>query len=215
MAIPDPLTPELFADVIPITGVSWQLSVQQEFSGLGSGQIIAASLAPSLWRATVTLAPMYHADAADVQALIESLDGSMRSFYLHAPQKPYPRADPKGAIFGASTPTIHTLGVDNKSMRITGVPSTYVLSRGDFLAFNYGSPSRRAFHRIMETVTAVAGLTPSLEVRPHIRPGVVTGASVILIKPAPRMIMVPGSFNPGNARGVITDGMSFEAIQKI
>lgn len=215
MTLADPLPAADFADLIKVASVKWWLQEQQELSGLGSGQVLVADLAPRLWHGTVSLCPMYNDEAAEVQSLVESLDGSLRSFYLYAPQKTYPKADPGGTILGSAAPVIHTIGGDNKTLRIDDLPSSYVLSRGDFLAFDYGSPAKRAFHRVMETAVASSGLTPLMEIRPHLRPGLVTGTAIDLVKPAARVILLPGSFQPGAVRGPITEGMSFDVVQRL
>lgn len=216
MALTFPLSLNDFADKLKISTVKWELKRWDQLSGLGSGDVLAAQLAPPRWAATVTLAAMYHADAAQVQALVESLDGPTNSFFLYAPQLPFPQADPDGSILGASSVTIHTVGGNNKSLRLAGLPAGYVLTIGDYLAFDYGSnPTRRAFHRIVETVTADGtGLSPLFEVRPHLRPGVTTTLPVTLAKPAAKVFIMPDTFDPGTARAVITEGMQFEVMQR-
>lgn len=216
MALIFPLSVSDFADKLKIQSVEWKLQRYDELSGLGSGDVLAAQLAPARWVAKVTLATMYHGEAAQAQALIETLDPTA-SFFLYAPQLPYPQSDPDGSILGAAELTIQTVGGNNRSLRVEGFPAGYTLTVGDFLAFDYGSsPVRRAFHRICETVSASGGigLTPLFEVRPHLRPGVTTGPVVTIIKPAAKVFIVPESFSPGTARAVVTEGMSFEVMQR-
>lgn len=216
MALTFPLSLSAFADKLKIQTVNWRLERYDELSGLGSGEILSAQLAPPRIVGDVEMVPMYHAAASQVQALIESLDGAINSFYLYAPQKKYPQYDPTGSILGAASVTINTVGSNNKSLRLQGLPSGYVLTVGDYLAFDYGTnPVRRAFHRIVETVTTPGtGISPVFEIRPHLRPGVATGIAVTLIKPAAKVIIVPGSFNAGTAMGPMTDGMSFQVMQR-
>ncbi|WP_024586002.1 hypothetical protein [Aliihoeflea sp. 2WW] len=216
MALPDILPAETFVDRLRIRSVKWHLQRFDELSGLASGDVLAAQMSMPKWTGDVSLGPMYHADAAQVQALVESLDGPMRSFYLYAPQLPYPQHDPDGSNLGVSMPTLHTIGANNKSLRVTGLPNGYRLTVGDFLAFEYGAnPVRRAFHRVVETVQASSGgLTPLFEVRPHLRPGVVTGLAVALRKPAAKVFIMPDTFDPGTAEGLITAGMSFQVMQR-
>lgn len=216
MALVYPLSLSAFADNLDIQSVNWRLERYDELSGLGTGEVLSAQLAPPRIVGDVKLAPMYHNAASQVQALIESLDGAISSFYLYAPQQKYPQSDPDGAILGASTVAIHTIGGDNKSLRLAGLPAGFVLTLGDYLSFDYGSnPTRRAFHRVVETVVADgAGLSPLFEIHPHLRPGAVTGLIVALKKPAAKVFIVPGSFNPGTASGLVTDGMSFQVMQR-
>lgn len=213
MALPDILPLNTFADRLKIRSVVWQLQRFDEISGLAGGDILAAQLMQPKWSGTVTLAPMYHAEAAQVQALVESLDGPMRAFYLYAPQMPNPQAYDGHDLSGV---TIGSVGSNNRAMTLAGLPEGFTVTVGDSLAFDYGSnPTRRAFHRILETRTATAlGNTSLFEVRPHFRPGVQAGLAVTLIKPAAKVFIMPGSFNPGTAEGVVTSGMSFEVMQR-
>lgn len=216
MALNFPASRSSLADHLPILSVNWKLERYDELSGLGTGDVLAAQLAPPRIVADVSLKPMRHDEAAQVQARIESLDGAINSFYLYAPQKKYPQYDPSGSILGSAAVTIHTVGGNNKSLRLQGLPSGYVLTLGDCLSFDYGSnPVRRAFHRIVETVTAPgSGISPLFEVRPHLRPGVAIDLGVTLIMPAAKVFIVPSSFNAGTALGPWTEGMSFQVMQR-
>ncbi len=216
MALVFPLSLNTFAEKLKIQSVVWRLERYDELSGLGSGEMLAAQLAPPRIMGDVEIAPMYHSDAAQVQALVESLDGAINSFYLYAPQSRYPQSDPTGAGLSDAVPLIHSLGSNNKSLRVKDLPPGYRLTAGDYLAFDYGSnPERRAFHRIVESVTANSGgATTLFEVRPHLRPGVAVDLNVILIKPSAKVFIVPGSFNPGKAAGPVTSGMSFQVMQR-
>lgn len=216
MVLPDPLPVATFADRLKVASVKWRLQEHQEVSGLASGQIIVADLAPALWVGEVTLAAMTNGEASQVQALIESLDGGLRSFYLYAPQSIGPQYDPDGTILSTSTVKIYALESNNKELQFYGLPEGYVLSAGDFFSFDYGSPARRAFHRILNTVTADGdGISPTFEVRPHLRSGVATDIEVSIVKPAAKVGLIPGSFDPGNADAVVTTGMGFSVMQRI
>ncbi|KAB2701311.1 hypothetical protein [Brucella lupini] len=215
MALTFPLSLAAFADKLQIETVKWRLAFQQETTGLGSGEVITADLAPPRWEGDVTLGPMYHDDAAAIQALIESLGGALSSFYLYAPQKAYPVKDPTGSIMGSSAPVIASVGANNKSLSVSGLPAAYQLSVGDLFAFSYGeNPVRRNMHRLVEGVTATGGGTTSVfEVAPPFRPGVTAGLALTFIKPAIKVKILPGSFDEGTAQGLITQGMAFSVYQ--
>lgn len=218
MAISFPRSTASLADTFRIRSVRWILQEQQQYSGLGSGEFLVADLGPRFWKADITFAAMADVDAAEFQADIETLDGSINEFYLYDPRKMYPRADPDGSILGASAVQIATVGANNKSLSVSGLPAGYVLSKGDLFHFDYGtSPVRRALHRISETVAANgSGVSPFFEVRPHFRPGVAAGLPLALKKPAAKMKIVPGSFDPGIGNlGGITSGMALQAQQTL
>ncbi|PQA72230.1 hypothetical protein [Brucella oryzae] len=215
MALTFPLSLAAFADKLPIETVKWRLAFQQETTGLGSGEVITADLAPPRWEGDVTLGKMRHEQAASIQALIESLGGALSSFYLYAPQKAFPVKDPTGSIMGGSTPAIASVGANNKSLSVSGLPAGYQLSVGDLFAFDYGeNPVRRNMHRLVEGVTATGGGTTSVvEVAPPFRPGVAVGLSLTFIKPAIKVKILPGSFDEGAAKDLFTDGMAFSVYQ--
>lgn len=215
MALPaSPFPVTYIADLLRVPRRSFRLDVQQELSGLGSGDVLAAQLAPTRWIADVQTKPMRPPEARVVQSRIEALDGSLNEFFLYDPWKCVPASDPRGAILGASSVTIHTVGSNNKSLRLGGLPAGYVLTEGDHLHFDYGSsPVRRALHRVAETVTAgTGGLSPLFEVRPHLRPGATTGLAVSLLKPAAKMILVPGSLSVQGDGGMTV--IAFQAVQR-
>lgn len=207
--------PDLLGDVIRLSTVRLQLVGNQQVSGMGSGQIIVSDLAPKNWEFEVSLINMESRDARRVQAAIERLDEGMNSFFLSDPRAAYPVADYGGTILGASVVRINALvGGDARYLSLKGLPAGYVLSAGDMLHFDFGSPSKRALHRIVDGgVANGSGITPNLEVRPHIEPGAAVDAVVTLVRPAARVKIIPNSFDPGTARQMLTTGMGFRARQ--
>lgn len=216
MAITFPMSIAAFADVIGVRRVKWMLQDNRELSGMGSGQVLQAKLAPSLRVGDVTLREWYHDDAAAIEAKLESLIEQQGSFYLYDPRKWAPRRDPDGSILGASTVRIASLPTP-ATMSLKGLPPNYKLSAGDYLAFDYGgSPLRRAFHRISEDVTASGvGTTPAFNVTAFIRPGAAVDAIVTLIKPAAKCIIKPGSMDAGSTENILTTQISFSVLQQI
>ncbi|MFO1141190.1 MAG: hypothetical protein U1E59_02175 [Amaricoccus sp.] len=213
MAIVFPLARSVFADRLKIAAFRWQLQPFVESSGTGLGQVITNEISPRRWRAEVELARMPHADAADIQALVDAI-GPSGTFYLHNPAQLGPRDDPTGSAVTGYAVAINATS-DNKVLKLSGLPAGYTLRRGDMLHFDYGpSPTRRALHRIVEDATANgSGTTGFFEVRPFLKAGTTTGLLVTLVRPAARMMLEPGSFNPGTEGPVNTAGMSFTAIE--
>ncbi|TPM39580.1 hypothetical protein [Mesorhizobium sp. B2-3-4] len=215
MALTFPLSLAAFADLLDVTAVKWWLQDNREYSGMGSGQILEADLAPQLWQGDVTLAEAYHYEVRKIEARVNAVIRSLGSFYLYDPRTAAPYADRDGAILGASTVQINSLP-DAKSMSLKGLPAGYVLTAGDYLAFDYGSPSRRAFHEVSEDVTAGGGgTTGAFEVSPFIRPGAAVNQTVTLIKPAMKCKIKPGSFSVGSTGNAVTSQISFSVVQKL
>jgi len=217
MAYSFPLSLAEFQDIINVAAAPFRLQRSEEYSGLSSGQILADEMAPPLWSAPVRLFPAFHDDGLETQALIDTLDGSMQSFLFYDPRAAFPRHDPDGTLLGAATPTVHSLGADNKSIRIEGLPAGYRLSRGDMFALRYGAdPERRSLHRLSVPVEAGGtGQTPLFEFRPHLETGAAAGAAVELIKPAAYMRIMPGSLSVSEADDFGTVSIAFTAIQRL
>jgi hypothetical protein len=216
MALSFPLDLSALSDKLRVVSVTWDVQRFDEHTGTGSGHDIQAELAKPKWTAEIALGDYYEADLKQLAAIVRKLQGSQNAFYLCDPQSLYPQYDPTGAILGASSVQIHTVGTDGQSLRLKGLPSAYKLTLGDKGQVNFGSsPARTYFFEVSESVTAVGGVTPSFEVFPHVPTGLAANQSVVLTKPACKMIMLPGSFRPGaTGEGHFTRDVGFKAIER-
>lgn len=187
---------------------------RQQFSRQAGGSPRVADLGPEVWTALIKTTVMMNDDAEAAAAYVDQMRGSLGTFYVWNPRRQYPRLDPDGSILGTSTVTIYALGGDNKSIRLTGLPAGYKISRGDFLSWDYGtSPVHRAFHRFVADGTADgSGILPSTEVAPHIRTGSSTTLAVSLKRPAAEMMIMPGTFDFPSA-GPLMSTLAFSAVQ--
>lgn len=215
MAQSFPLALATLADKIRWREVSFQLDDNAIFTGLASGDVISHQMAPRKWRAVAKSGKYSLNEGRQIQAAVEFLDGSVERFQLFNPLAKYPQSDPTGSILGGSSVVIASLNVNNKELTLSGLPAGYVLTMGDMLSFGYGSsPTRRALHRIMNTVTANgSGVTPSIEVRPHIRTGAATSAAVQIAKPYGLFVMEPESFKMSLDQDLRSCSFSMEAVQ--
>jgi hypothetical protein len=211
-----PLSHAQFLGALRVEEVTFRLSHPQEHTRLGDGTVISASLGAALWTGTIRLAQANHPRHAQMEALIALMDQPGASFLCHDPRYLGPASDPTGAILGSRTVTIHSVASNMRELRITGLASTYVLSAGDMLAFQYGSnPVRHALHRIVVGGTASSGgLTPMLEVVPNLRPGVAAGLTVALVRPACKARLSPDP-TYGAGRQALSRGASFDFIQTL
>lgn len=183
----------------------------------GAGELLTSRRGARLWGATVTLTPMRNREAESVMAYLDMLSDAGTTMMAHPMPVYSPAHDPYGALLGGYSPVISTLASNGVEMRIDGLPPNFVLARGEFIAFSYGSPARYALHRIVSAGGAATslGLSPLLEVRPSIRPGAATGAAVTLYKPSIKALIVPGSINYGAAEAGISSGPQFEILQTL
>lgn len=184
-------------------------------SGYGSGEPLEVELGPPVWTAEVQMANLTQAEAVHQRALILMHFKPGRPFRFYNRALPGPRYDPQGTILGAATPTVHTVGTEGRSLRITGLPAGYQLQVGDMLHIPFGSsPLRYSLHQVGENATAsAAGLTPEFDVDPAIPLGVEVGLAVVLVRAAALMVRVPGSYQPGASERNMVTGLGFRAIQ--
>ncbi len=211
-----PLSHAQFLGVLRVEEVTFRLSHTQEHTRLGDGTVISASLGAALWTGSIRLAQANHPRHAQMEALIALMDQPGATFLCHDPRQIGPANDLTGSILGSRTVTIHSVASNMRELRITGLPSGYVMSQGDMLAFQYGSnPVRHALHRIVVGGTASSGgLTPMLEVVPNLRPGVAAGLTVALVRPACKARLLPDP-TYGAGRQALSRGASFDFIQTL
>ncbi len=211
--------PAIRTDILSSAGFEQQnfdTTERQELSRQASGVSIGKNLGPDLWFCEYGTNLQNFASAVTFEAKLRSLAGVTKPFSAHDLRRPYPLAHADGSF--NDTGVVHTIGVDNKSLRIDGLDAGFQLSIGDYLAFDFDFEpgySSRALHQVMEAATANgAGLTPVFEVYPHIRPGLVVSTPVVLKKPSALFTLEPNS-RQSRLDGVLHSRISFRAIQHI
>ncbi|WP_316200401.1 MULTISPECIES: hypothetical protein [unclassified Bradyrhizobium] len=176
----------------------FDLMERQEQSRVALGRTIVKDLGPALWIGTYTSEELLNDAMVDFQAMLKSLDGAIGTFEAWDLRRPWPRLYRDGS---ASNGTIASVNANNKAMALSGLNAGQIVSRGDYLSFDYGG--KRALHQAMEAVTANgSGATAQFEVRPHIRAGWSAGTAVNLKAPRGIFALVPGSMTPTQTRGV-------------
>ncbi|WP_320188911.1 hypothetical protein RMS29_028295 (plasmid) [Agrobacterium rosae] len=191
----------------------WDIQRNDEVSGTGDGRYWQASLAPELWRATVFHMPLLNSVGEELDAVIRSLRGAQEAFFMASSLFCAPKSDPSGAGLVGANVTLLTIAANRAGAAFSGLPAGFVLSTGDKFSVAYGE--RFYFGEIGETAPAAAnGTTANLSIFPNFPAGVTAGAVVTLIKPACKVVVVPGSHKPGDIDGRFTKGGSFQIIQK-
>lgn len=216
MTLTFPLDVTDFASLMRKMSIKFWLADAMESSGLGSGQFVVADLAPKYWCAEIGLINMANNDAMAMQALIQALDGGINPFFLYDPRAAYPQYDPDGSILGAADVQILEVRTNNKEIKLENLPVGYKLKRGDMFSFDFGSGGiYRALHQLVSGDTADGfGKTGWLEFRPHLAdPTISPGKNINLIMPSAQMKLIPGSFDPGMARQMMTTGMALKCRQ--
>lgn len=217
MTVSFPYALSYLADALSIKSCTFDVQRNDETDGSGDGRVWQSELASPLWTATITLNDGYLADLEQVATKLRKLSGAQESFYLYNPARLYPQSDPTGSILGTNTVEVNSIGSDGTSLSLKGLPASYVLTLADKGHIDFGSnPTRRYFFEIDETITANgSGVTAEFQVFPAIPAGIAVNAVVSLIKPAAKMFIMPGSFNPGSMSGPLTSGLTFKAMQRV
>jgi hypothetical protein len=188
---------------------SFLLVSRQEMSGQANGVVRGKDLGSALWQSSYTTVEMLNRDALAFEAALNSLDGLTNAFEAGDLRNRYPRNYPTGVFTDSGV--LATVGANNKSLSISGLPASFVISAGDYLQFDYGSS--RALHQVCETVTANgSGLSPVFEVRPHIRPGFSISSAVKFKNPVGQFILQPNSIS-STLNSKVTSVVTFKAIQ--
>lgn len=186
----------------------------QELHPLRSARTIAVDLGPSVWAVTASVVPRNETDLGAIRAFFDTLS-SIEQAYFYDPLREYPLAYRLTGWLGGFTGvcTLASVAANNVEIGLSGLPSGFVLSPGDYIPWDYGTDSR-ALHRVVVGGTASGGGTLSVEVRPHVRPGWAVGPTASLYKPSARMFVVPDTYDdPVDPRRLSTP--SFQAIQTL
>lgn len=186
-------------------------------SRTAGGGVTADSIADRLWACDVQLAGNVVGALQAFQARANILREAGRSLLVGSIEHPFPASDPGGVVLAAAVPRISSLEPNNRELSLSDLPAGYVISAGDFVGFQYGAnPVRYAYHQVaFGSAADVGGLTGQIEVTPHIRPGAVVGATVSLIRPVFKGVMVPGSYRPGSYSRGFKTGPKFSVIQTL
>jgi len=217
MAFVFPLSTAAFMDTLGIEKVIWDVERYDEYDSQGTGHDMQSELAPPKWTAALTMRDLYNADARAMAAKVRKLFGSQNAVMIYDPSNPYPANDPGGAIIAGSAVQVNVIGVNNQSLSLKGLPPNYKLTAGDKGQISFGpGGSRNFFFEFSEDVTASGGgITIASEIYPHIPIGIAVDATVILSKPACKMIVKPKGFSPGQSSGNMTFGGSLNMLEKV
>lgn len=182
----------------PGWSTQFELLWRQEVSRAGGGRTYVKDLGDPLWTASYQSKTLSPNELDAWRARLDAMEGGAQTFYGRSFSRCRPINHPGSSVLPSGT--IATIGTDRKTVMITGLTGI-TLSVGDMLQIGTTD-----LHRVV-----VVG--SSVEVRPHLWPGVDTGDAVVISKPACVMAIVPGSISSQAAadtgRGVVT----FQAME--
>ncbi|MFC3163054.1 hypothetical protein [Ciceribacter thiooxidans] len=205
-----------FFDHLRLMPFRWKIRENNELSGIGDARVWQAAMAPELWSASVTLRTSKSALAEAMAARIRALRGARDTFLFRDPFRCFPASDPGGAIIGASTVTVQSVGVSLNTISLAGLPAGYRITTGDKLQVTSAAyPDKVAFLEFStDAIAAGNGVLPATDVFPNVPPWVAAGNAAVLVRPACKCVIVPGSVSEGTVNGSITAGQGFQIIQK-
>lgn len=196
MAITYPL--DLISD-FPGWTTQFELRWRQEQSRMANGRTFVKDFGSPLWAASYQTRVLKPNELDYWRARLDAMEGGLKIFL----GRPLSRCNPIGRP-GAGTianGTVATITADRKNITLAGIAGTS-LQPGDMIRIG-----TRDLHRVVD------GTGLSVEVRPHIWPGVATGAVASVQRPYCHMVIEPGTVSsqadPQTGRGVI----SFQAIE--
>lgn len=185
----------------PGWSVQFDLQYRQEFSRTAGGVTTAKDMGTPLWRASYQSRILLPNELDHWRARLSSLDGSMQHFMGRPLSRCYPIAYPNGRGLGdVSAVTVASIGSNNKSVVLAGLPSGYKASIGDYIQIT------TKLYQVVDTSTGI-------EIRPHLAPGTVFGNPVALVRPSVPMIILPGSLSSTSDASSGRGSISFQAIE--
>ena len=182
------------------------------------GSVNAAERARTLWRIEAKTTILEPGPYDDMQAWFDSLRGSLNTFIFFDPARVRPRAYPGvgWAGFsrhngGAFDGTCTLLSASGYTVQLTGLPTSYVISTGDMICWNWGSV--RTLHRAVETVTATNGVL-TVQVEPDVPPGS-PNLAVVRVETAHATFQLVEPFPVPSRVSYGGDQISFKALQAL
>lgn len=193
-----PLARQNLADLLMLETVVWQLRYFQELGGLAGGEWVARDLAPTVWDADCSTVAGDEQMIEELAGRFNVIEGSIESFYLYNPSR-----RPVSVGLAAAGVTISSIADNRKEITLAGVPPGELLRTGAMLSVTAGSPARTALFQLAAAATAGATLAGPVEVRPHLRPWLVAGQSVQLVRPVAKVKLLSGSLTKVQVSSVL------------
>jgi len=182
----------------PGWSTQFELLWRQEVSRAAGGRTYVKDLGDPLWTATYQSRSLSPNELDAWRARLDAMENGAQTFYGRSFSRCRPIKHPGSSVLPSGT--LATIGTDRKTVTLSGF-SGINFSVGDML--QVGTTD---LHRIV----AAGG---SLEVRPHLWPGVNTGAPVVISKPSCIMAVVPGSISSQAAPDTGDGTVTFQAME--
>lgn len=183
----------------PGWSTEFDLLWRQEQSRQASGRTIVKDMGSPLWRAFYQSRSLRPNELDYWRARLDAMENGLKTFFGRPLSRCRPINNPGSAALPSGT--LSAIQPDRKSITIGGLTGI-TLRPGDMVCIR-----DKDLHRVVD------GTGAAVEVRPHIWPGVTTGATASVTKPHCIMAIVPGSVTStadlSTGRGVV----SFQAVE--
>lgn len=210
MALSFPYELDFLAKCLTAERVPLFLKRFDEVSGSGDGRMWASQLSTPLWTSSYNLYSKSPAEAREINAKINALDGMNQTMLW---SDPYYAGPASGTRVGLGSISIASIRADRGAIGLSGLPEGFVLSAGDYLSIPYAG-GRIYFGQFAEGGTA--GSTGGLgarEMRPYLPLSIAVGSGVNII--TPRFKAMVTDFTPFSSfRGQWGDSASITIMQK-
>lgn len=201
MAITEPI--DLLAG-FPGWTTDFDLMARQEQSRHASGRTRVKDFGSPIWQGSWSSKRLRPNELDEWRARLSFAEKSQMTFWGYALSRCRPINHPGSGVL--PTGELHTIGDDNKTVRVDGLPGIS-LSIGDMIQIGGN------LHRAAEPAVASSGLTPLFTIEPHLWPETVVGDNVAISRPACLMTIVPGSVSASADVATGRGTISFRAIE--
>lgn len=205
-----------FFDKLKIADYSLYPAENLIHSQTGAGQIITAEMGPRLWRGSITLAPMSHADAFAQGSLVQEMMNPGAKFAMTEKKRQHPQADP-GSVIGAGSgwQLVSTSNSNGYTFGDSG-RGGYKITAGDRFSYTTGTPAYGLsyhYNEFRRDFTLGNATTLPVLIRQY---GALGGPQTVILKrPFLVAMIIPGSLTPFRFTPSHAEGMSFDFIQSI
>lgn len=192
-----------FLDILPLSRTrtfEFFLRVRKERARETAGRARGKLIGPALWRVSIGSGPLSYSVGKALEARLLTLVHDEKRFKAWDIRTPFPFFDPNGNIPVESV-TIDTVGTNNTSLRLFGLPTGYVVNVGDKLEIVHSSTRSSLVEAVEPATATIDTRTPLFEVRPYLRPGVTAGMVVKLHRPGAYFLIDDESVKVVNSPG--------------
>lgn len=181
--------------------IEFDLLYRQEHSRTAGGSTTTKDFGTPLWQAKYESHSLRPNELDQWRAKFKVLEGSLQRFMGWPMSRAFPIAYPLGVgMPDVSAVKLATLGANNKTLTLSGLPAGYIASVGDYI-------------QIARNLYQIVDMSDGFEVRPHLATGTAVGNIVQLVRPSVPMIIIPNSLSTVADRSTGRGTISFQAIE--